>query len=131
MLGILISLIISLADELEAVRLHNKNEAITMKKMRLLATITMIAGLLMLVASFFDFLALTDISHDYVSQQVLDKLKISLPRELPEWTATRREWQVVSISYISRIGFLLLNTITLGLCVKKFMDQDSMYPETE
>lgn len=95
-----------------------------MKKIRLLATITMIAGFLMLVATFFDFLALTDISHDYVSHQVLDELKISLPRELPEWTATRGEWQVVSISAISRIGFLLLNTLTLGLCVKKLRNQD-------
>ena len=95
-----------------------------MKNIRVLATITMIAGLLMLVATFFDFLALTDINHDYVSHQVLDKLKISLPRELPEWTATRGEWQVVSISAISRIGFLILNTITLGLCVNKLRDQD-------
>ena len=95
-----------------------------MKKIRLLATITMIAGLLLLVVTFIDLLALTDISHDYVSNQVLDNLKISLPRELPDWTATRGEWQVVSISAFARIGFLLLNTITLGLCVKKLRDQD-------
>ena len=95
-----------------------------MEKIRLLATITMIVGLLLLLVTFLDLLALTDISHDYVSSQVLDNLNISLPRELPDWTATRGEWQVVSISAFSRIGFLLLNTITLGLCVNKLGDQD-------
>ncbi len=95
-----------------------------MKKIRIMATITMIAGILLLVVTFLDLLALTDISHDYVSQQVLDNLKISLPKELPEWTATRGEWLVVSISTFSRIGFLLLNTITLGLCVKKLRGPD-------
>ena len=95
-----------------------------MKKIRLLATITMIAGLLLLVLTFLDILALTDISHDYVSHQVLDNLNVSLPSELPEWTATRGEWQMVSISAFSRIGFLLLNSITLCLCVKKLKDRD-------
>ena len=95
-----------------------------MKKIRLLAAITMIVGFLLLAITFLDILALTDIHHDYVSHQVLDNLNISLPRELPEWTATKGEWQVVSISAFSRIGFLLLNTITLGLCVKKLRDRD-------
>ncbi|MGB2895252.1 MAG: hypothetical protein WBB65_03680 [Anaerolineales bacterium] len=99
-----------------------------MKKIRLLATITMIAGFFLLAITLLDILALTDIHHDYVSYQVLNNLNISLPRELPEWTAAKGEWQVVSISAFSRIGFLLLNTITLGLCVKKLRDRDDNVP---
>ncbi len=99
-----------------------------MKKGRLLAATTMIAGFLLLALTFLDVLALTDINHDYVSHQVLDNLNISLPRDLPEWTAAKGEWQVVSISAFSRIGFLLLNSITLGLCVKKLRDRDDNVP---
>lgn len=91
-----------------------------MNRLRLLATVTLIAGLLVLVITLLDLLAMTDINHDYVSQSVLEGLNITLPRELPEWTSTRGEWQVVAFSIYSRIGFLILNSITLWLCMRRF-----------
>ena len=100
-----------------------------MKKIRLLATITIVAGFLLLAVTFIDLLALTDIRHDYVSPQVLDYLNISLPSALPEWTDTRGEWQVVALSLYSRVGFLVLNSITLWLCIRRFKHDDTVDPQ--
>jgi hypothetical protein len=87
-----------------------------MNRLRLLTTVTLIAGLLVLVITLLDFLAMTDINRDYVSQSVLEDLNITLSRELPAWTGTRSEWKFVTFSIYSKVGFLILNSITLWLC---------------
>ena len=97
-----------------------------MNRLRLLATVTLITGLLVLVITVLDFLALTDISREYVSQSVLDGLNITLSSKLPEWTDTRGEWQVVAFSLYSRVGFLILNTITLWLCMRRFKHHEDV-----
>jgi len=102
-----------------------------MKKIRLLAAITFVAGFLLLAVTFLDFLALTDIRHDYVSPQVLDSLNISLPSALPEWTDTRGEWQVVALSLYSRVGFLVLNSITLWFCIRRFKLDENVDPQLQ
>jgi hypothetical protein len=91
-----------------------------MNRLRLLTTVTLIAGLLVLVITLLDLLAVTDINRDYVSQSVLEDLNIALSRELPEWTGTRSEWQFVAFSIYSRVGFLILNSIALWLCRGRF-----------
>jgi hypothetical protein len=75
--------------------------------------------MLVLVITALDFLALTDIRRVYVSQSVLGGLDFPLPIELPEWTVTRGEWLVVMFSIYARLGFLMLNSVTLWLCLRK------------
>ena len=89
-----------------------------MKNPRLLATACLIIALLLLMLTAFDFLALTDIYHDYVSLRVFEYLRIPLPAGLPDWTATEGEWHVVTISVFSRLALLMVNTLGLALCVK-------------
>jgi hypothetical protein len=54
-----------------------------------------------------DFLALHDIKNEYVSLRVLESLDITLSDDLPEWTSTQGEWQVVRISYLFRSIFFI------------------------
>jgi hypothetical protein len=89
-----------------------------MKRLRLLVTLTFVLGLLAFILTIGDYLALHDISRDYVSNQVLRSLGTSLRPELPAWTETRTEWAVVSLSVFFRAGFLLLNATTLVLCTR-------------
>jgi hypothetical protein len=91
-----------------------------MNRLRLLTTVTLIAGLLVLLITLLDLLAMTDINRDYVSQSILEGQNITLSRELPDWTSTRGEWQVVVFSIYFRVGFLILNSITLYLCMRRF-----------
>jgi hypothetical protein len=72
-----------------------------------------------------DYLALHDISHDYVSSEAFRSLGTFLPRDLPAWTATEGEWTVVSTSVFFRAGFLLLNAIILALCAKALKCRDA------
>jgi fumarate reductase subunit D len=90
-----------------------------MNRSRLLTTVTIIAALLVLVITVLDFLALTDIRRDYVSQSVFDGLDFSPPIELPDWTETRGEWLVVTFSIYARLGFLILNLVTLWVCMRR------------
>jgi hypothetical protein len=89
-----------------------------MKNPRILATVGLIISLLLLVVTAVDFLALTDISHDYVSARVFESLRLPPPAGLPEWTATEGEWLAVSISVYSRLALLTVNTLALALCAK-------------
>ncbi len=54
-----------------------------------------------------DFLALHDIRNEYVSTRILNHLDITLSGELPEWTSTKGEWNIVQISYLFRFAFFI------------------------
>ncbi len=86
-----------------------------MNKLRLLAMLGLIAGLLLLGLSLLETLALTDIQNDYVSRAVLQQFNIPAA-SLPAWSATPGEWQVVQIARLASIGFLVFNTLILGMC---------------
>lgn len=88
-----------------------------MKKIVFLAAFTLAATLAVLVLTLGDFLALTDIRHEYVSTSILERLDVGLTAELPDWTATTGEWAMVQISYLARFAFLVLNLVTLTFCV--------------
>lgn len=60
-----------------------------------------------------DFLALHDIKNEYVSTHILENLDITLSDDLPEWTSTRGEWQLVRISYLFRFVFFIFCAIVL------------------
>jgi hypothetical protein len=89
-----------------------------MKNIRFLAIATLGAGLFLLAVTILDLMALTDIGHDYVSRSALEGLNITLSAALPEWTTTSGEWQVVTVSSVLWVAFLVLNSITLWLCVR-------------
>lgn len=57
--------------------------------------------------AIFDFLALHDIQNEYVSTRILRRLNIKLSDELPEWTSTKGEWDIVRISHLFRFVFFI------------------------
>ena len=89
---------------------------------------TWIAGLLVLMLTFVSVLALTDISHDYVSQRVFEVLDIPLPSTLPDWTNASGEWLVVMLSVCFSVGFLMLNSVTLWLATGRLKDLEGITP---
>lgn len=95
-----------------------------------LAGFTLVASLFVLALTLGDFLALHDIRQEYVSAEVLESLGISVSDELPDWTATAGEWALVQFSYLARSAFLILNAITLSLCVmilrRQVRDKDGL-----
>ena len=85
-----------------------------MKNLHVLVVITIVSCTVVFILTLGDFLALHDISRDYVSQGVFEYLDMPPPQDLPEWTGTSGEWGLVS--YVARVAFLILNWITLVLC---------------
>ncbi|HEX2976680.1 MAG TPA: hypothetical protein VHO68_12155 [Bacteroidales bacterium] len=57
-----------------------------MKKSMVSKFLVVVIGLL--ICSFFEFLAYTDIYHDYVSKTVIKRFSPSLISRLPWWTDT-------------------------------------------
>ncbi len=90
-----------------------------MKKKHLLIKITIGLCAFVFLLTLFDFLALHDIRNEYVSTRILNYLNITLPGDLPDWTATKGEWDVVNVSFLSRLIFFVLNIFVLALCLKK------------
>jgi hypothetical protein len=88
-----------------------------MKRIYILAGFALAASLFVLVLTLGDFLALHDIRREYVSEEILNSLGVSLSAELPTWTATSGEWAMVELSYLTRFAFLIFNLITLSVLV--------------
>ena len=90
-----------------------------MKKSGIMLKSMLALNLLVFLLTILDFLALHDIQNDYVSSEALTHLQISTSAPLPAWTATQGEWQVVSVSLLVRILFLLANLLLLWQIGKK------------
>jgi hypothetical protein len=88
------------------------------KKIRILTAASLGLCLVAFGLTIGDFLALHDIGNDYVSKDILSYLDVSLSKELPAWTATRGEWRLVELSWVTRMGFFLVNAVTLVLCLR-------------
>jgi hypothetical protein len=69
-----------------------------------------VVGFLLTIA---DFLALHDIHHDFIGTEVVKLLDITIGEDLPEWTATKGEWDIVRVSYIFRLMFFVSCAIVL------------------
>ena len=76
-------------------------------KSRIIVIILMVLCVIGFLFTIADFLALHDIRHEYVSTRILDHLNITLSDDLPEWTATQGEWEIVRISYLFRTIFFI------------------------
>jgi len=80
----------------------------------------LVAGLLL--CSFFEFLAYTDIYHDYVSKTVIQRFSPAVLSILPWWTDTKGEWWLANTSFLVRIiltMLLLILTVRLFFVYKK------------
>ncbi len=65
-----------------------------------------------------EYLALHDIWHDYVSKKVIVTYAGNSALNLPDWTETKLEWQMVNVSGIIRAVYLLFSLLTLIVCLK-------------
>ncbi len=101
-----------------------------MKSLRLLINLTFVFCLVAFVLTIGDYLALHDISHDYVSARVLQSLGVFVSRELPPWTETKGEWAMVSTGLVFRSAFLLLNAITLALSARALKNQGRRFSQS-
>ena len=90
-----------------------------MKNIKTVTAITLLFCILVFMFTILDFAALHDIKQDYVSQYILDYLKINTSKDLPDWTGTEGEWQVVSFSLYSRYLFFILNIAVLIYLYRK------------
>ncbi len=93
-----------------------------MRQKRLLIAIALAASAFVFLLTIADFLALHDISKDYVSFEILEHLDITLSQDLPDWTATKGEWEIVRVSYVSRFLFFIFVIVVLSLCLKQTKD---------
>jgi hypothetical protein len=84
-----------------------------MKKMEALVKAAFLLTSLLFVCAVADFLALHDISQDYVSQSALQHLAAETSKELPAWTNTQMEWKLVAASYYSRVAVIILSLVIL------------------
>jgi hypothetical protein len=84
-----------------------------------LTIITLLFCIGVFMLTILDFAALNDIKQDYVSQNILNALNIKLSEELPQWTTTTGEWQVVTISFYLRLVFFIVNLAVLVHFIRK------------
>lgn len=96
------------------------------KNLKTVTAITLLFCILVFIFTILDFAALHDIHHDYVSSYILDYLKIDISKDLPDWTATVGEWQVVSFSLYSRFLFFILNIIVLIYFYRKIASKETL-----
>lgn len=66
-----------------------------MKYLKTITIFVLLICILVFIFTILDFLALHDIKQDYVCQHILNKLEISLSKDLPNWTSKEGEWQTV------------------------------------
>ncbi len=89
-----------------------------MKNPLLLIKISLVLCLVALVMTMGDYLALHDIWHDYVSKQVIENYGGNSVLDLPGWSETKLEWQMVNVSGVFRIVYLVFSFLTLIICLK-------------
>ena len=84
-----------------------------MNNFKTITVITLSFCVAVFILTIFDFAALHDIKQEYVSKNILNYLDISLSEDLPQWTSTTGEWQLVTFSFYMRFLFFILNIAVL------------------
>ncbi len=95
-----------------------------MKNTPLFIKISLILCLFAFVMTIGDFLALHDIWNDYVSRKVIEACDENSALNLPKWSETKSEWQMVNISWLVRILYLAFSSVTLYMCLKALKKKD-------
>ena len=88
-----------------------------MKKLNTFAIFVLILCIFVFLLTLLDFAALHDIKQDYVSKKILNYLNLTLSDDLPDWTSTTGEWQIVKFSFYLRFIFFIVNIILLALII--------------
>ena len=83
--------------------------------MKKILVLILIISIVSFIFTIFNFLASTDISHDYLSKKVLISENINT-KTIPEWTDCKREWSILQIDFITTI-------ILIALLIKKSKNQ--------
>ena len=73
-----------------------------LKPKRIFSILTLLC-VVMLSLAVLDFTALHDIRKEYVSQDILKRLDITLSKNAPHWTANKGEWDYLTASILLRI----------------------------
>lgn len=89
-----------------------------MKKPNRIIGLAFLLSLLVLSLIFGDFLALSDISNDYVSTKVLDLIQVDISDKLPDWSATELEWGFLKISMILKLVSMVVIIVALAKVVR-------------
>lgn len=89
-----------------------------MKNIQTLIKITLALGCVTLLMAFGDFLALNDIWHDYVSKEVIETYSANVSKVLPDWSATKLEWNMVRASGLISFIYFFFSLSTLVICLK-------------
>lgn len=84
-----------------------------MRRVDTLLKFALLIAILLCVLTILDYLALHDIYKDYVSKTVLSYLNLDLSKELPAWTNTELEWDMVTINYIMKTFVTIVNIILI------------------
>lgn len=92
-----------------------------MNKLKTIIVITILLCGFVLVLTILDIAALHDINKDYLRSYILEYLKLNTSNDLPDWTATKGEWQLVTFSLFSRFIYLTLNYILLNYLYRKII----------
>lgn len=88
------------------------------KSNKTIVGLAFLLSLLICSLIFVDFLALSDISKDYVSTKVLESIGVDLSDKLPDWSATELEWGFIKISLILKAVCMIVIVIALGKTIK-------------
>ena len=87
-----------------------------MKRIKLFAEVLNIIMIILIVIMMLEFLATTDIYHDYASKNVVARFAPAYVNDFPLWTETPSEWKMFNFSYVSRI-ILIITSLILSLSI--------------
>ena len=90
-----------------------------MKNLQTITKIALLFCVLVFLMTILDFLALHDIKQDYLSKNIIEYLELTFSKELSDWTATKGEWRIVTISFYLRFFFFIFIIILLLNYIKK------------
>jgi hypothetical protein len=92
-----------------------------MMKKILTLLLVIVLVILSAVSMTFAFLALSDISHDYVSKKALVSENIFTEVEkIPLWMECKTEWNIVRLDFLLRVVFMIaVVVIVIKLVFKK------------
>jgi hypothetical protein len=87
-----------------------------MKKILIFILVLCIISMVLMV---FNFLASTDIYHDYIGTGIRSAGIVDNAENLPVWTACKLEWMLLKIDYYTRVIFMVLITIVMVKLIQR------------
>ena len=90
-----------------------------MKRKESIISYAFLLSIFVFVLLIVDFLALSDISSDYVSINVLELIQVDISDKLPDWASADLEWTWIKISFVLKAVFMGLIVVALAKAVRK------------